>query len=46
MFKKEKLSLLKDKIVKTIVITNNFNTNIHCLNFRDFGKRVLYIVTG
>jgi len=24
------------------VITNNFNTNIHFLNSRDFGKRVLY----
>jgi len=30
-----------DKIVKTIVITNNFNKNIHVLNFRDFSKRVL-----
>jgi len=24
------------------VITNNFNTNIHFFNFRDFDKRVLY----
>jgi len=27
------------------VITNNFNVNIHFLNFRDFGKRVLYTGT-
>jgi len=27
------------------VITNNFNTNIHFLNSRDFSKRVLYIGT-
>jgi len=29
---------LKDKIVKIIVITNNFNTNIHFLNSSDFSK--------
>jgi len=32
---------LKDKIVKTIVITNNFNTNIHFLNFHDFKEKDL-----
>ena len=35
----------KDKIVKIIVITNNFNINIRFLNSRDFSKRVLYIGT-
>ena len=27
------------------MITNNFNTNIHFLNSRDFSKRVIYIKT-
>jgi len=32
-----------DKIVKTIVIINKFNTNLNFLNFSDFGKMILYL---
>jgi len=35
---------LKNKIVKTIVITNNFNTNTHFLNSRNFSQKVLHVI--
>jgi len=38
-------SLLNVEIVKTIVITNNFNTHINFFNFRDFDKKILYLET-
>jgi len=38
-FETKGVSLLKDKIVKTILITNKFNININFLSCRDFVKK-------
>jgi len=45
MLKTQTNSSFKDKIVKTIIFTNNFNISIYFLNSRNFGKMVLYIKT-